>query len=360
MQIHSKVFDSDIRADHRSSSPEAHEPGLYRDTAIDFTKGALVLFMVLYHWLNYFIGPSGHYYAYLRFLTPSFIFITGFMISQIHLRRYKNNCWHLARRLIVRGIKLLAVFVLLNAAIIALLSRPSARYPRMDGYLRGLYCAFTGVNPTSPEGFKGVSFSMLVPIAYLLIVAAGLVAWTKRGRFAFGCTLILLTIIVCVLGICGSTNGYLDLLLIGILGVVIGFARRERIETVLNRPQVLIALYCCYLTVISIWSVMLPLQVVSVILTTALLYIAGNRRPGLGAAERRTVLLGRYSLLGYIAQIAILQMLRRVAWLSRHGVGALLTALVAGMLLTFIVVELVDVTRRKSKLADGVYRFVFA
>jgi len=27
--------------------------------------------------LNYFVGPQGQYYNYLRFLTPSFIFISG-------------------------------------------------------------------------------------------------------------------------------------------------------------------------------------------------------------------------------------------------------------------------------------------
>src|SRR5207302_5956026 len=47
----------------------------HRLPALDFTKGALVLFMVLYHWLNYFVSTEGDFYRYLRFLTPSFIFI---------------------------------------------------------------------------------------------------------------------------------------------------------------------------------------------------------------------------------------------------------------------------------------------
>ena len=71
--------------------------------------------MVLYHWLNYFLGPHGQYYDYLRFLTPSFIFITGFMVSQIQLRRYENSGRSLPKRLFVRGFKLLIVFVVLNA-----------------------------------------------------------------------------------------------------------------------------------------------------------------------------------------------------------------------------------------------------
>ena len=97
------------------SSLEAAPTRVPRDAAIDFTKGALVLFMVLYHWLNYFVGPQGHFYNYLRFLTPSFIFISGFMISRIHLGRYENNGLRLAKRLTVRGLKLLALVFLLNA-----------------------------------------------------------------------------------------------------------------------------------------------------------------------------------------------------------------------------------------------------
>src|SRR5579863_4200491 len=97
--------------------------GPTRIDALDFTKGALVLFMVLYHWLNYFFGPHGQYYDYLKFLTPSFIFITGFMISQIQLRRYENSGRSLPKRLFVRGLKLLALFLVLNAIVYALPSR---------------------------------------------------------------------------------------------------------------------------------------------------------------------------------------------------------------------------------------------
>src|SRR6266404_5555429 len=70
-----------------------------RISALDFTKGALVLLMVLYHWINYFIGPQWKYYQYLRFLTPSFIFITGFMISNVYLSRYAATDPRLPKRL---------------------------------------------------------------------------------------------------------------------------------------------------------------------------------------------------------------------------------------------------------------------
>ena len=63
-------------ARHDCNPDAAHGQESSATPALDFTKGALVLIMVLYHWLNYFYGPRGDVYRYLRFLTPSFIFIT--------------------------------------------------------------------------------------------------------------------------------------------------------------------------------------------------------------------------------------------------------------------------------------------
>ena len=57
--------------------------------ALDFTKGVLVLVMVLYHWLNYFIGSNGFFYRYLLFLPPSFICISGFLISRVYVSRFR-------------------------------------------------------------------------------------------------------------------------------------------------------------------------------------------------------------------------------------------------------------------------------
>jgi hypothetical protein len=153
--------------------------------------------------------------------------------------------------------------------------------------------------------------------------------------------------------------GWLVPTLIFLQSVFLGLSSDFQMAIVLGHPFVLMVLYCCYLAVITIWDVTLPLQVASVILTTALLYIAGSRNAP-GAAWRCTVLLGKYSLLGYISQIAILQGLRRISWLSQPGVGVLLASLLLGMLLTVMVVETADFARRKSTLADGLYRLVFA
>jgi hypothetical protein len=191
-------------------------------------------------------------------------------------------------------------------------------------------------------------------------VSAGLIVLTKRVRFAFCCTLFVLIVGVIFIRFWDLENVYLDLLMVGVLGIVVGFAQTKQIAFVVRHPYILTMLYCLFLAVITTWGVPLPLEIASVILTTALLYTAGSRLATSGTALRRTILLGKYSLLGYIAQIAVLQVLRRISWLSQHGVGASLGALLLGVLLTVTVVEVVDIARQKSKTADDLYRLVFA
>jgi len=262
--------------------------------------------------------------------------------------------------LFVRGLKLLTVFLLLNVLVYAALSRVQLPYSLWGKSLRSLsWAAFVVGTSRAPDGQKNVIFNVLVPIAYLLIVSA-VVILTKRVRYAFYCTLYVLIAAVIFLGSWDLENMYLDLLMIGVLGVVVGFAGREQIAFVVSHPYILTTLYCLSLAGITIWGIPLPLQIVSVILTTALLYTAGSSPATPGTARRRTILLGKYSLLGYIGQIAILQGLRRISWLSQHGVGPSLGALLLTVLLTVAVVEAVDIARQRSKIANELYRLVFA
>ena len=213
-------------AENQLSSANPTPTDFPRDTAIDFTKGALVLFMVLYHWLNYFLGPQGRYYDYLRFLTPSFIFITGFMISQIQLRRYENSGRSLSKRLFVRGLKLLIVFLVLNVLVYATLSRVQVSYSLWGKSLRSLsWAAFVAGTSRAPDGQKSAVFNILVPIAYLLIVSAAVVL-TRKVRYAFYGTLSVLIAAVMFMRFLHLENMFLDLLMIGVLGVVVGFAGR--------------------------------------------------------------------------------------------------------------------------------------
>ena len=95
-------------------------------------------------------------------------------------------------------------------------------------------------------------------------------------------------------------------------------------------------------------------------MTTTLIYAAGKTSGWSETVHDRAVLLGKYSLFGYISQIAILQALRRISWLHDHGTIVLLFSLLAGFALAVSAVELTDLAKRKSTMVGRAYQLVFA
>lgn len=334
-----------------------------RIPALDFTKGSLVLIMVLYHWLNYFYPNQGRVdlFRYLRFLTPSFIFITGFLVSNVYFTKYGVENRRLPARLLERGIKLLAVFAVLNV-IRTLLLPVGARQQLIEEHasLRSLVNLYViGTNLGGGQG-KAIAFFILVPIGYLLILSALLVVGTRRWPrfcyFVFG---------LCALGLslltfAGLSSANLQLLTIGLLGVIVGGARIERVTRFVNRPWIVVAAYACYLAAITVWNVIYVLQIVGVCLSLMIIYMIGDAGQRHGVIRSEIILLGQYSLVGYIAQIAILQVLYQAFRHSHMSLqNAQFISFIAAVVLTMMSVRLTHSARRVPVL-DQSYRAVFA
>ena len=333
-----------------------------RIPALDFTKGALVLIMVLYHWLNYFYGPQGDVYRYLRFLTPSFIFITGFLVSNVYLSRYGVSDRRLPRRLIQRGLKILGVFVALNAVRLMLLPEASRDQLLSDhssiSSLLDIY--IIGTNLGGGQG-KTIAFYVLVPIGYLLILSAVLLFGARFYRYFFHLVFAFSLLGVLALDLNGVPSANLQLLTIGLLGLILGYFPIEKVNTFVKHPYFLIAAYLGYVGAITVWNVIYPLQVVGVCLSLMIIYLLGETGGEAGRVRNVVILLGKYSLLGYIAQIAVLQLLHQgmrhvyVDVASARGITFL-----AAFALTILVVEATDRARRRASTIDRLYKAVFA
>ncbi len=335
-------------------------PKSQRIPALDFTKGALVLLMVLYHWINYFIGPQWKYYRYLRFLTPSFIFITGFMISNVYLSKYAATGRRLPQRLVMRGLKLLTIFLVLNVArtLVApiLGTDVLARNPLAP---MNIFTIFVSGN-LPVVGGKLISFSILVPISYLLLLSGALMLPYRlyRYTFHFACVLLLLSIVT--LGLTGAQSYNLEFITIGMLGVLIGFIPSATINDFVRHPYALGLAYLCYTIVITMWNVPFALLVVGVSLSVMVIYLVGASGSETGTVRREVIQLGKYSLLGYIFQIAILQILS--AGFRRFNLGppVLVISFCASFVLTVVSVRMVDGARRRTVSVDRLYKLVFA
>lgn len=339
----------------------ANPPKVQRISALDFTKGALVLLMVLYHWINYFVGPQWEYYFYLRFLTPSFIFITGFMISNIYLSKYDAADPRLSKRLLTRGAKLMAIFLVLNVArtlVVPVLGTGFVAGNPLEP--RNIFTVYvTGNLPIA--GGKLAAFSILVPISYLLMFSGVLMFPYRfyKNTFHVVCALLLSSILI--LGLIGARSQNLEFLTIGMLGVLIGFMPIAAINAFVRHPYVLAFAYLCYTIVITLWNVSFPLLIVGVSLSLIIIYLVGASKSKSGRIRSEFILLGKYSLFGYISQIAILQVLSAgFRHVNLSGPVILGISFFAAFSLTVISVEMADRARTRARTMDQLYRAVFA
>jgi peptidoglycan/LPS O-acetylase OafA/YrhL len=336
-----------------------------RIPALDFTKGALVLIMVLYHWLNYFYSAPGDVYKYLRFLTPSFIFIAGFLVSNVYLSKYSVSDSRLPRRLCWRGLKILGVFAALNLARTIMVPRASRdQLFAQHSSLKSLLDIYViGANLGGGQA-KAVAFYVLVPIAYLLVLSSLLVLLTRVYRYAFHAMFAAFLLCVLLLDTYGTASSNLQLITIGILGVVAGYVPIERITKLVRHPFLLLASYAGYLAAITFWNVVYPLQIVGVCLSLMVIYLVGdaggNRQ---NKVYEVVVLLGKYSLVGYIVQIAVLQALHqgiRHFDVDVQNNVALVASFLAASVLTILSVAATDWARHRSTAVNRIYGTVFA
>jgi hypothetical protein len=331
-----------------------------RIQALDFTKGALVLIMVLYHWLNYFIGTTNLDYRYLRFLTPSFIFITGFLISHVYLSRYKAADPGVSKRLLTRGAKLLLIFIALNVARETLISRSSNGAIASDLLsFNRLWDIFVVGNASMAAG-KVVAFSILIPIGYILMLSAGLLYLYKHFKYTFHATFALSLFCILIQALKDFRSPNLELVAIGLLGVVVGFIPDPKLNHFVRHPYLFVLSYAVYLVAISVWNVPFVLLIVGVCLTLWGIYLLGLKDSAAGWIRSRIILLGRHSLFGYIAQIAILQILSAALRQIDSRIAVIGISFIAAFVLTMAAVEAVDHAMKRSIIAGRLYKVAFA
>jgi peptidoglycan/LPS O-acetylase OafA/YrhL len=308
--------------------------------------------MIVYHWFNYFIGPQSNIYKYLRFLTPSFIFIAGFIVANIYLAKYDIRHVRLPARLAGRGLKIIAIFVVLNAITGFLLPAFGSNWQLPQMLVR----RFLG---TTAPGVKDAAFSVLMPIGQLLLLSAALVFAYRFSRHVVTIVCMLAFAAVILLKASTIQNMNVDLIAIGLLGMVLGMIPLPRLIGVINRPVILAVAYVMFDLAVHYWGEPYLLQVIGVCLSVAIIYLVGASRWADNRAGTIVVLLGKYSLFGYISQIAILQVLRRTVTMESPSFRITISFIIAVVLTTWSV-QLLDAARRSSPAMDRCYKLIFA
>lgn len=323
-----------------------------RIDALDFTKGCLVVIMVVYHCLNY----STQYYLafrYLSFLPPSFILITGFILSHIYMTRGATGHGGLARRLVTRGLKLIALFTALNIAGLFVRSR------NYHGPSRGIGNFFESwAEIFIWGGSRGAAFEILLPIAYLLLLAPALL-WATRQHRA-----VLPVLTLALLGTClalDRTVGCpqnLSMIAAGILGMLLGLVPRDALDRLGRLLPATLLLYVAEVMIGLHFTHALLHQWAGAVLVLAIIYGSGVLAGSIAWPSRRLIVLGQYSLVAYIVQIAILQAYSHVLGRPPPISVGMLLMLSFTLFLTMVAVEVTRWGENRSPVFRRVYRAI--
>jgi len=207
---------------------------------------------------------------------------------------------------------------------------------------------------------KVVAFSILIPIGYVLILSSGLLSLYKHFKYTFHATFALFLLCIVTQSLRGSRSPNLELVAIGLLGVLVGFIPDPELNHFVRHPYLFVLSYIAYLLTISVWNVPFVLLIVGVCLTLWGIYLLGLKDAAASWIRRRIILLGRHSLFGYIAQIAILQVLSAALRQMDFRIGVIGISFIAAFALTMAAVEVVEHAMKRSIIAGRLYKVAFA
>lgn len=325
-----------------------------RIATIDFSKGVLVVFMVIYHGLNY-LGYQSLPHDYLSFVPPSFIMIAGYIITHVYVSKYGLNSRNLPARLTLRSCKLILLFTFLNVgALLMFSSKLGGGALNLERFIHnGFEIYVTG-------GSRWAAFEVLLPIGYLLFLAIPVLKFQSFFPHAIGAVSAITAAVCMAMDYCGYPVYNFYLISAGAVGMAIGLLPGTVIHAPSNSWIALLSAYilnwCCY----HFFGDRYIVQMFSTLLCLFIIYAIGTRIHLRSWLPRQSLLLGRYSLLSYILQILYLQIFIRSPFYRIFDLPDIVLIVITTILLTWATIVIVDYARTKSESFDGAYKFIFA
>lgn len=334
--------------------PERAPHGATRDDGLDIVKGILVIVMVIYHAMNVFSNAAAETYGYIRFVSGSFVFVSGYIIARFHGNSLADRLPLATRRLLTRGVKLILLFTVINLVINATgFGNPAKDQGGVAQYLSNSVAIYFAGDP------RVASFQILLPIAYTLVLAPLLLgAFARRPRLFL--LLAVTGTLLCTAVEVRAPN--LEFTVIGVVGLAVGLW-----ESMRRRPVPRVGPLAAAAGVTILLLLMGHLSRVTITYTVAIAILLKLLYDLVEVADARTpptsylVLLGTYSLFAYIVQIVMLQGAQRILRIPKIDVGVELAGVVAITSVALIACcSLLAELRKRVRWIDTAYRSVFA
>jgi hypothetical protein len=330
------------------------EDNKVRILELDFTKGILVILMIIYHSINYF-SPATSPRNYLLFLPTSFTMISGFIITNIYKTKYIHSSDTLTTRLVSRSLKIFILFTAVNMAALLIFPRQyNGVELNVELYLRNWVSIYI------LGGSRQAALEVLLPISYLLLISIPILKLiTKYTYFIYG--IILVSIIFCMTAEHSHNSIYnIDLVSAGIVGMAIGLIPQRAITDFMQRSFIILLLFFS-LNIISYYAFgdMYIIQIYSTMVCITLIYAIGSRIDLQWWYSKQVRLIGRYSLLAYIIQILFLQIIVKTNLRNVTESSAVINIVLVIFMITWLTIICVEYARSKSYAANGLYKMIF-
>jgi peptidoglycan/LPS O-acetylase OafA/YrhL len=330
-----------------------------RIPALDFTKGFLVLSMVVYHLFNYFLEGGHIIYAYVGYVTQAFIFYSGFVTGTVYFNKLIADKKAVYKRLIVRGCKIILLFFIINLLIHALFQN------NLNNKDFGLHLFLNNITTVFLTGSDKIArFAILLPIGYVLLLSPVLISLHRYKYYAFT-TIIVFWLLADLMDVRGFFN--LNCILTGIAGVFGGLIYNDQYKR-LNIKQVRFAAVAIVLIFLFIFipfysdprSHYISYFLYIIVIVYNMHLLTGFFNPT-GLLTRHVLKFGQYSLYLYLAQIFILQIIKKILGFNLSSVSVIHFLLFIFVTLTLVgLCYLTDFLRNRFSILDKIYRFVFA
>lgn len=323
-----------------------------RDVALDITRGMCVFAMAVHHCINYF---PGYPLTYWRFVTGAFPFLAGYLVTSIlHTRNAGTQAEGvIGLKLVIRGGKLLLICLSLNLVIRAVL--PEMTKLEVNSLFEVLKVVFFSGN------YKSVSFSLLIPIGYVLCFS-GMLSMVQRFRSVALMALTCLLFVYCSLRHFSTETGYyLSYFVIGMTGMLYGIVHKGKMAEIEHKLWLPISVWVLSFISISLWGQPFPLFALYVVATVIICYAVSTWIGGYKQPSSVLALHGQYSLLLYLCQIALLVSAKVFISSMGYRPGKIWFWVAFGMVsaIQWVIAATVHYFRRRHKSIDTLYRLVF-
>ncbi len=332
-----------------------------RDESLDRVKGVLVLMMVIAHTANLTLpSATWRYFIYpvaLGFASGSWIFISGFLVGTHYQVGFDRDVGGTTRRLMGRGLRILAIFLVVNIALSKI--NFSCRSGITGGDCQAWNLLVLGQN-------QGMTFEILQGIGYVLIVAPLYMAMPRVATVG----ITLLIVFATALHFFGlRADGLTWMVLVGLAGLVLGwYVPAQSMRRVSADPDARalalfsgVLLWSLYQTATFVpdkHQMIVGVYLLGVIGGTLALYALNGWIRWRGLARRSMDRMAQYALPAYIGQMGILWI-----WHLLTRDNALLHSYPVSLLVVFTLLLLalaaLDWGRRHVPPVATLYRVVF-